>query len=61
MRKLFAVVKIYEEKENGDYELYSDFRIEPNSILDSNTEGYVPISHHYFNFAITTYDGGSVL
>lgn len=61
MRKLFAVVTIYEERKDGVYELQRNIRVEPNSVLDGNVPTDFPVGHHYFNFDILTDEREGIL
>ena len=61
MRKLFAVVTIYEERKDGVYELQRNIRVEPNSVLDGNVPTDLPVVHHYFNFDILTDEREGIL
>lgn len=61
MRKLFAIVTVYEEREDGVYELHRNIRITPNSVLDGNAPSDFPIAHHYFNYEIVTDEREGIL
>ena len=55
MRKLFAVTTVYEDVGGGlPVVVQTNIRTEPHSVIDHQGNEYVPVSHHYFNFEMTT-------
>ena len=56
-RKLVAVVDVYEITPTGEYKLLEGgIRVNPLTVAECE-EGDIIVNNHYFNLAVSTYEG----